>query len=127
MPSGNVLDVMILILVSNTEAVCNLEVISPLPRCKHSPVMVEIFLDACRSDQPEAVQAKRFWSEGNFVGMCHELETICRESLFEGLSAQDGYTKFIDLYIGLVGRYVPQRQFSETPKWSKRLPRALLI
>ena len=84
--SGNILD---LILVSNTEVVGNLEVLSPLPRCKHSPVVVEIFLDACCSDQPEAVRAKRLWSKGNYVGMCQELETICWEYLFEGLSAQE--------------------------------------
>ena len=122
--SGNILD---LILVSNTEVVGNLEVLSPLPRCKHSPVVVEIFLDACCSDQPEAVRAKRLWSKGNYVEMCRELETICWESLFEGLSAQDCYTKFMDVYIDLVDRFVPQRQFSETPKWSNRPPRALMI
>ena len=61
--SGNVMD---LILVSNTEVVGNLEVLSQLPqilsllpRRKHSPVVVEIFLDACCFDQPEAVQTKR--------------------------------------------------------------------
>ena len=41
--SENVLD---LILVFNAEVVGNFEVLSWLPRCKYSPVVVEIFLDA---------------------------------------------------------------------------------
>ena len=105
----------------------NLEVLSPLPRCKHSPVAVEIFLDASCSDQHEAVQAKRLWSKGNYVGMCQELETIRCEPLFEGLSAQYGYTKFMNVYIDLVDRYVPQWEIAETLKWSNRPPRALII
>ena len=59
--------------------------------------------------------------------MCPKLETICYESLFEGLSAQDYNTKFMDIHIDLAHRYVPQRQFSETPKRSICPPRALLI
>ena len=59
--------------------------------------------------------------------MCQELETICWKSFFKGLSAQDFYTKFMDVYIDLVDMFVPQRLFSETPKWSNRPPRALII
>ena len=54
--SGNILD---LILVPNTEVLGDLDVLSPLPRCKHSPVAAGIFLDACCSDQPETMRAKR--------------------------------------------------------------------
>ena len=39
--SGNIFD---LILVSNTEDVGNLKVLSPLPHCKHSPVVVDFFM-----------------------------------------------------------------------------------
>ena len=73
------------------------------------------------------MRAKRLWSKGNYVAMCQELETICWESLFEGLSAQDCYTKFMDVYMDLVDRFFPQRQLSETPKWSDRPPKALMI
>ena len=54
------MNILNLILVSNTEVVGSLEVLSPLHRYKHSPVVMENFLDACCSDQPEVVPAKRF-------------------------------------------------------------------
>ena len=56
MPSGNKLD---LILFYKSEVIGNLEVLSPLARCKHSPVVAEIFLDASCSHMHEAAQAKR--------------------------------------------------------------------
>ena len=59
--------------------------------------------------------------------VCQELKTIHWEALFEGLSTQDCYTKFMDIYIDLVDMYVPQTQFSETPIWSNRPLRTLLI
>ena len=63
--SGNVMD---LILVSIAENVGDFEIIYPLYCCQHSPVVVETFLGACRSDQPESVRALRPWSKGNYVG-----------------------------------------------------------
>ena len=73
------------------------------------------------------MQTKRLFSRGNYVGMGQELETICWQSLFEGFSAQNGYTKFMDIYIDLPDRFIPLRRFSETPKWSKCPSRALIF
>ena len=43
MTSGNTLD---LILVSNTEMIGDVSVVSPLPRCCHCPVVVDIYISS---------------------------------------------------------------------------------
>ena len=69
--SGNILD---LILVSNSEMVGDYYVLPPLPRCHHSPVLVDLYLPSISTSS--TVIPARLWSKGNYSAISRELKGL---------------------------------------------------
>ena len=76
--SINILD---LILVSNTEIVRDVAILPPLSKCQHFPVAVDLYTDV--NDDSNSVNV-RLWNKGNYAAINEELERINLESMFEG-------------------------------------------
>ena len=68
-----------LILVSNTEIVGDVAILSPLPKCQHCPVIVDLYIEV--NDNLNSANV-RLWKKGNYAAINKELERINWESIF---------------------------------------------
>ena len=120
-PSGNVLD---LVLTTDTDVIGSVDVLPPLPRCHHSPVIFEYVCLMLPEDGSS--DSRRLWFKGNYTAMSHELHSLDWNLLFADLDVGSCYELFKLNLQGLIEKYVPLGRYGGTPVWLSAPPRSLL-
>ena len=77
-PSGNILD---LCLVSCAEEVGEVGILPPLPRCHHSPVLLELLIANMTKGVPKS-NIIRMYNKANFSAISEELASVDWVGLF---------------------------------------------
>ena len=119
-PSGTTLD---LILTSESELMGEVSVLAPLPHCRHGPVVFELFV----GDGAVPPKQQRLWFRGNYRELNIELALCDWRSLFEGVSVDVCYSRFLEVAHRLIEKYVPVANVQpRMPIWMKPPPRQLV-
>ena len=120
-PSGNVLD---LCLVSCIEDVGGVEILPPLPRCHHSPVLLDLLLMSDTAQESDFF-AIMMYNKANFAAISRELAAVDWGGLFEDKDANECFELFLTHYNQLVDIHVPLKEVKLDSSF-KRPPRSLL-
>ena len=124
-PSGHILD---LVLTTNGERVGSCNILPPLPRCCHAPVIFT-YVFQCLSVHNENNNdvPSYLWTKGSYSQMARILSDVDWYDEFLGLSADLQYTKLLNILYPLITRYVPTRNIYKGGKvpWNVNPPRSL--
>ena len=123
-PSGHILD---LVLTTNSERVGSCDILPPLPRCCHAPVIFS-YVFQCLSDHNmyNNELPTYLWTKGNYSHMARILSGVDWDIEFLGLSADLQYAKLLNILYPLIRRYVPTRNINRGGKlpWNVNPPRS---
>ena len=89
--SNNILD---LISASKTEQVVDVAILPPLPKCQHSPVLVDLYIEV--NDDSSCVNIYPR-NKGNYAVTNEELEPINWETMFEGQTIKQCFRTFLNV------------------------------
>ena len=119
--SDNILD---LILSTEHDRISSVSVLPQIPHCDHCPVSFCYNFDFSTSSENPVM--KFTWHKGDYTKIALELSEIDWDFEFSYLNVQAKYTRFLDILLPLVNRYVPKN----TAKHEFRVvkpPRDLLV
>ena len=119
-PSGNILD---LILTTDDDRVGDVYVLPPLPRCGHSPILCSYVFQG--TSPPERDLSYRLWHKGNYTSITRHLSLIDWDFEFHCLDVNAMFSRFCDILLPLVERFVPKTQPHKHTIWQIKPPRGL--
>jgi hypothetical protein len=123
--SGNVLD---LFLTSELDRVGDVEVLAPLPRCSHSPVICDyLFENVSEPDDGTRHSLRYSWHRGNYGAISEALSRVDWPLEFVHLDVDEAYSVFLDILRRLIDLHVPLAGDSPKVPWSVRPPHEMKV
>ena len=113
--SGNILD---LILTTEQDRVCDVEVLPPLPGCDHCLTVCGYLFDLQPFGCPSARMVRK-WHKGKYKAISRMLDDVDWDIELVHLDAGQAYSRFLDILSPLVDKYVPLADISVS---NSRLP-----
>ena len=112
-------------MVTNTDIVGDVAILPPLPKYKHCPVLVDLYIEV--NDISNSVNA-RHWNKGNYAAINEELERNNWEFISEGQTIDQFNGTFLNVSKNLVALYVPliTREKEVVSGCKSRPPRSLM-
>jgi hypothetical protein len=123
--SGSILD---LFLTSEPDRVGSVDVLAPLPRCLHCPVVCEYIFHVDLEREVDLVVRRRYmWHRGNYEAISRSLGHVDWDLEFMYLSVNDCYSRFVHILLQLVSQFVPEFTGGDKLPWSVRPPRLMCV
>ena len=127
--SCNILD---LFFTSDPDRVGQVGVLPPLPKCDHSPVVVDYLFQsdyaAATLTKPQSRNERtpRHWERGRYNKMNRELSLIDWDFEFAHKDVNACYERFCDILYSLIAELVPEKHPVDRPPWRQRPPGSLI-
>ena len=120
--SGNVLD---LVFTSESDRLGELMILPPLPRCHHSPVVFEYFLES--EIAPSSCNTCYYlWFKADYDLISDSLNDIDWISEFTDRTVNECFQIFVSIIWSLVEEFVPRQNGATQPSWMRAPPRRLM-
>ena len=122
--SGSILD---LFLTSELDRVGSVDVLSPFPRCMHSPVVCDYLFHVDLGRDVDSFHRGRYlWHRGNYDAISRSLFDVDWQLEFMYLSVNNCFLHLVSLLVRLVDLYVPIRSGAQCVPWSVHPPQQLM-
>ena len=126
-PSGNVLDIF---LTNSPDRLGCYKILSPLPRCHHSPVLVEVVFQNAAINEDVSNRLNKpyyLWSRGRYDLIAQCISFIDWNSEFHGLDTHQKYSRLLNILDPLIRQYIPMKTNSPAAvPWQTNPPRSII-
>ena len=97
-----------LILTTESDRICEIQVEGPLPRCGHSPVLcVYTFQMSADCGVNSDGSCRKLWFKGDYAALSRELELVDWDFELEILNVDQMFLRFREIVLELVDLFVP--------------------